>query len=236
MKIIVWLLIMIGMIACPGCTNTSAQQSGASQWIVLFDGSNMDAWRLIHSETFPQTGWKIEDMELVFDPAGKTSGDIITKQKFGNFVLELEFKLTKGANSGIKYFVVEEMNKGVGGLGLEYQILDDQNHPDAKNGRDGNRTIASLYDLIPANTQKPVKPIGQWNTARIISKGMHVEHWLNGRKVLEYERGSKAFRDLITISKYKDIKGFGLAESGHILLQDHGDKVFFRNIRIQILD
>lgn len=205
-------------------------------WTVLFDGSNVDAWREINTDAFPQTCWVVEDDMLVFEPGKDCPGDIITRQEFGSFVLEMEFKLSKGANSGIKYFVVEELSKGRGGLGLEYQILDDANHPDARNGRDGNRTLGSLYDLKAARADKPVAAIGEWNTVRIVSDGAHVEHWLNGAKVLEYERGGEEYTELAAISKYKGIAGFGLAESGHILLQNHGDRVCFRNIRIQVLD
>jgi hypothetical protein len=142
--------------------------------------------------------------------------------------------ITEGANSGIKYYVTEKENNKGSAIGLEYQILDDKNHPDAKLGRDGNRTMSSLYDLITAKNKRP-NPIGQWNTARIVSKNNHVEHWLNGMKVLEYERGSKEFREIVAISKYKDWPNFGEAPQGHILLQDHGNKVSFRSIKIRKL-
>ncbi|MCE5185127.1 MAG: DUF1080 domain-containing protein [Planctomycetaceae bacterium] len=223
------LVIAAILVGCAG----SAQKNGDQQWTVLFDGNNMDAWRGLNSQTLPAR-WMVADGVLVFDPAAQGSGgDIITKDEYKDFEFELEYKISLGTNSGIKYFVVEEMSNGTAGLGLEYQILDDENHKDAKAGIDGNRTMASLYDLIAPNADKSVHPIGQWNTARIVSKGSHVEHWLNGKKVLEYERGSVPFMDLIAASKYKDIKGFGLADKGHILLQDHGNKVFFRNIRVK---
>jgi hypothetical protein len=119
-------------------------------------------------------------------------------------------------------------------IGLEYQILDDVQHPDAKMGRDGNRTLASLYDLIAADAGKQPNPIGEWNTARVFVKNSKVEHWLNGKKVLEYERGTPAFRDAVAASKYKNMTGFGEWAEGHILLQDHGNKVSFRNIKIRV--
>ena len=129
-----------------------------------------------------------------------------------------------------------ELNKGEGSaIGLEFQILDDAVHPDAKLGRDGNRTIGSLYDLIPAAATKTVKPVGEWNQARVVSDGRHVEHWLNGTKVLEYERGSEAFRKLVAISKYKVWPAFGERPEGPILLQDHGNRVSFRNLEIREL-
>ncbi|MCK4999039.1 MAG: DUF1080 domain-containing protein [Anaerohalosphaera sp.] len=236
MNRIIILSIFIAAVAFSGCSCECCSNGERQNWISLFDGSNVDAWRGINSDKFPDAGWKVEDGMLVFEPGGKRAGDIVTKDEFSSFVLEMEFKLSTKANSGIKYFVVEEMSKGTGGLGLEYQILDDENHPDAKNGRGGNRTMGSLYDLIAADTNKPTLQIGQWNKAKIVSDGMHVEHWLNGMKILEYERGSKEFMDIIAISKYKSIKGFGVAESGHILLQDHGDKMWFRNIRVRVLD
>ena len=151
-------------------------------------------------------------------------------------MLRLDFKITPGANSGIKYYVDTELNKGEGSsIGLEYQILDDELHPDAKLGsHDGSRTLGSVYDLIKAENKYP-KPIGEWNNAMIISKDNHVEHWLNGRKMLEYDRGTDDFRKLVSESKYKVWKDFGEFETGHILLQDHGNTVSFRNIKIKEL-
>lgn len=232
MKSMLALLLTISVLF--GCAANAADEN-KDNWTVLFDGKSMDAWRGHNSQTLPAK-WQVQEGVLVFDPAieGK-GGDIITKDEYADFEFELDFKITKGTNSGIKYFVVEEMSKGSAGLGLEYQILDDANHPDAKAGIDGNRTQSSLYDLIAADPNKPVNPVGEWNTAKIVSKGAHVEHWLNGKKVLQYERGSLPFMDIIATSKYKDITGFGLADKGHILLQDHGNKVFFRNIRIRKL-
>jgi hypothetical protein len=206
-------------------------------WKLLFDGKTTQGWRGAYKESFPEKGWVVEDGLLIVLPSGGAEsahgGDIVTEEQYSNFELTLEFKLTEGANSGIKYFVREQSPKPEGSaIGLEFQILDDKNHPDAKMGRNGNRTVGSLYDLITAE-DKIVQPIGDWNTARIVSRGNHVEHWLNGNKVLEYERGGKDFKDLVAKSKYKDHKNFGEAPQGHILLQDHGDKVYFRNIKIR---
>jgi len=164
-------------------------------------------------------------------------GDIVTLEQFKAFDLSFEFKLTPGANSGVKYFVtLKEHNEG-SAIGLEYQVLDDSLHPDAKLGREGDRTMASLYDLIKADkTPRFIHPIGQWNTGRIVVfPNNHVVHYLNGIKVLEYDRGSKAFRDLVAESKYKIWPNFGEAPEGHILLQDHGNEVSFRSIKLQEL-
>ena len=218
---------------------TSAEKKDG--WQLLWDGKTTDGWRGGKLESFPDKGWVIEDGELtVLDTGGEESaagGDIVTTKQYKDFELKVDFKITEGANSGIKYYVDTELNKGEGSsIGLEYQILDDLRHPDAKLGNhDGSRTLASLYDLIQADTSKPVNPIGEWNTARIVSKDNHVEHWLNEVKVLEYDRGSKDFLQLVKESKYKDWPGFGTYEKGTILLQDHGDRVSFKNIKIKEL-
>ena len=206
----------------------------------LFDGKTTNGWRGAKLDGFPKTGWVVKDGVLtVLESGGGESaagGDIVTIDKYSNFELRLDFKLTPGANSGIKYFVDPKLNKGPGSsIGLEYQILDDQRHPDAKLGsHEGSRALACLYDLIKG-ANKHSNPVGQWNHAVVISKGNHVEHWLNGRKVLEYERKTPAFRKLVQESKYKKWDGFGEWEKGHILLQDHGNTVSFKNIKLREL-
>jgi Domain of Unknown Function (DUF1080) len=215
------------------------EQEKKDGWQFLFDGTSTDKWRGAYLDSMPAKGWTVENGELIVLPStggeSTNGGDIITKEQYSDFELVLEAKLTDTANSGIKYFVVERKPRPKGSaIGLEFQLLDDEKHPDAKQGKNGNRTIASLYDLITAQGKK-ASPIGEWNVARIVSKGKHVEHWLNGTKVVEYERGSPDFKKLVAGSKYKTYEGFGESEKGHILLQDHGNKVFFRNIKIRVL-
>lgn len=215
-------------------------------WSLLWDGKSSKGWRGANARDFPKTGWEIKDGILRVLPSTKgdpnKGGDIITEREFSNFELELDFLVTKGGNSGIKYLVVEELRQTPGtGLGPEYQILDDQNHPDAKNGRDGNRTTGSLYDLITAGNlhepgkNKRVNAPGKWNRAKIVVNGNHVEHWLNHIKVLEYDRSSPAFKTVVADSKFSDVADFGRTSSGHILLQDHNDRVYFRSVKIKEL-
>lgn len=219
--------------------NTLTAQEQAAGWRLLFDGTTTKGWRNAHADKFPDKGWTVKDGLLsVVESGGAESahgGDIVTLDEYGDFELKVDVKLTKGANSGIKYFVTEKLGTPGRGsaIGLEFQLLDDQVHPDAKAGRSGNRTFGSLYDLIAAPASKPVKPVGEWNTVHIVSKGTKVEHWLNGTKLLEFDRASDAFKKLVATSKYKDYVGFGQAKSGHLLLQDHGNTVYFRNIKVK---
>ena len=230
-----------GIYVLNNITNMLTRYEQQSGWKLLFDGKTSAGWKGAYKTAFPEKGWQIKDGVLtVLASEGKeggNGGDIVTTDQYSAFDLSFEFKLTPGANSGVKYFVtLSEHNQG-SAIGLEYQLLDDTLHPDAKLGRDGDRTLASLYDLIASNKQKRfIHPIGQWNTGRIIVyPNNHVEHYLNGIKVLEYERGSAAFRDLVAISKYKVWNNFGEAKQGYILLQDHGNEASFRSIKIREL-
>jgi hypothetical protein len=211
-------------------------------WQLLFDGKTAKGWHAAKGTAFPQSGWEIANGAISVQPsAGKESangGDIVTDEVFAAFDLSFSFKLTPGANSGVKYFVTLAEKSEASAIGLEYQILDDNQHPDAKLGRDGNRTLASLYDLIKADKNgRFIHKIGDWNTGRIVvhPNGL-VEHYLNGSKVLQYQRGSEAYKALVANSKHKVWPHFGEAPQGHILLQDHGDAVSFANIKIRRLE
>jgi hypothetical protein len=210
--------------------NTISDYEKRNGWKLLFDGKSLDGWRGALKTEIPEKGWLIKDGILSVISKGG-GGDIVTKDQYNNFELTFDFKLTEGANSGVKYYVTEN-EYGTGALGLEFQILDDLRHPDAKKGRDGDRTIGSLYDIKPAPIKRP-NAIGQWNTGKIVAKNNKIEHWLNGFKVMEIERGSKEYFDLVALSKYKDLKNFGMTPKGYILLQDHGDEVSYKNIKIR---
>ena len=210
-------------------------------WKLLFDGKTSQGWVGAYKNAFPEKNWVIQNGEISVLSAGNaesaSGGDIVTEKQYSAFDLSFDFKVAPGANSGVKYFVTLSENNTGSAIGLEYQLLDDTLHPDAKLGREGNRTLASLYDLIKANKQtRFIKKPGQWNTGRIVVyPNNHVEHYLNGIKVLEYERGSKEYRDLVAISKYKVWNNFGEAKEGRILLQEHGSQVSFRSIKIKEL-
>ncbi|WP_396627405.1 DUF1080 domain-containing protein [Luteitalea sp.] len=204
-----------------------AQPAATSGWTPLFDGKSLAGWRSFKSEA-PPSGWTVKDGVLARTDKG---GDLMTVGEYGSFELELDYRIAVGGNSGIMYRVVTQGNAPYWS-GPEYQILDNERHPDAKNGPD--RLSGSNYDLIPPSAAVS-KPAGEWNTAKIVVKGNHVEHWLNGTKVVEYEFGSPEWTTMVAESKFKVWPLYGKAARGHIVLQDHGDLVEFRNIRIKDL-
>ena len=220
--------------------NTISGREAAEGWKLLWDGKTTNGWRGAKLDNFPEKGWSIDNGVLKVHKSGggesTNGGDIVTTRPYKNFMLKVDFRITEGANSGIKYFVDTNLNKGEGSaIGCEFQILDDKKHPDAKLGVEGNRTLGSLYDLIPAPKDKPFRG-GFFNTAMVVVKGNHVEHWLNGVKIIEYQRNNQMWEALVNYSKYKDWPNFGNAEEGLILLQDHGDEVWFQNIKIKELE
>ena len=219
--------------------NTLSPTEKNNGWALLWDGSTTEGWRGAKLEGFPESGWTIEDgiLKVNKGDGGESTngGDIITRRKYRNFILSVDFRITEGANSGIKYFVNPDLNKGAGSaIGCEFQILDDEKHPDAKLGVKGNRQVGSLYDLIPAPEDKPFRK-NDWNTAVVVVEGNNVTHILNGVKLLEYTRNNEMWNALVAYSKYRDWPDFGNAEEGHILLQDHGDEVWFRNVKVREL-
>ncbi|MEK9604034.1 MAG: DUF1080 domain-containing protein [Flavobacteriaceae bacterium] len=225
-------------------SNTLTDEEKRKGWRLLWDGKTSKGWKSAKKDGFPKKGWVINDGVLTVMESGggeaRNGGDIVTIDNFSNFELEIDFKFTPGANSGIKYFVDTSLNKGLGSsIGCEFQILDDKLHPDAKKGVKSNRTLASLYDLIrseslqePRTERRSAGP-NSWHRARIIVDGSHVEHWLNNMKVVEYDRHSQMFKYLVYYSKYAKYPGFGTAAEGKILLQDHGNTVSFKNLKVR---
>jgi hypothetical protein len=205
----------------------SVSAATEGDWRPLFNGKDLEGWRLYGSDKPPAAGWKVVDGELV-KVAGVRGGDIITKETFTDFEFSWEWKVAEKGNNGIKYLVTEARK---GAPGPEYQLLDDTGHPDGKNGT--KRLTASLYDILPPDTADVVKPAGEWNESRLVIRGNEVEHWLNGRKVLSYQLGSEALKTAIAASKFKNAAGFGEKIAGHIMLTDHGEGCVFRNLRIR---
>ncbi len=243
--------LFLFVITILGCITLQAQEKADANdnkltkeeirdgWILLFDGQTTNGWRSAKAQTFPKGGWEVANGILRVLPGdGQESangGDIVTTRTFRNFILKVDFKITPGANSGIKYFVNTDLNQGAGSaIGCEFQVLDDDLHPDAKLGVKGNRKLGALYDLIPVSDDKPFNK-SEFNTAVIIVQGNHVEHWLNGTKLLEYERNNQMWNALVAYSKYKNWPNFGNFIDAPILLQDHGHEVFYKNIKIKEL-
>ena len=214
---------------------TQGPSAPKGKWEVLFDGNSMDKWRGKSSSNFPEKGWKVEKGLLYLD--GKGGGDIITREKYGDFELVFQFNYTEGANSGIKYFVDTITNSETGKQsfnGIEYQIIDDFNNVHVKDDPHGLSSTASVY-LLYAPENKKLNPHGQWNSGKIIAKNGKVEHWLNGVRVVKYKRGSKDFLKRKSDTKFKDDLNYGEHVEGHILITDHNDKVYFKDIKIKRL-
>jgi hypothetical protein len=222
-------------------SNTISEQEKAQGVKLLFNGKDFTGWRGVHADKMPEKRWAVENGAINISPSdgSETGNDIVSVEQYGAFELTFDFKLTEGANSGVKYFVNEAFESGgKSGIGLEFQCLDDEKHPDAKMGVVGNRTLASLYDLIPSTKldKRFQRKIGDWNQGRVVVYPNNiVQHWLNGFKVVEYERKSNIYKALVARSKYEKYPDFGAADKGNILLQDHGNNVSFRSIKIKEL-
>jgi Domain of Unknown Function (DUF1080) len=212
----------------PNQLSPAEQKAG---WTLLFNGTSLDGWRAYKRPDASGTRWAVKDGLLCLDPGDKTdtrgARDIVTTKPYSQFELSWDWRVSAGGNSGLKYFVLEDQESAIG---HEYQLIDDAKHPDAKIGP--HRQTAALYDVLPA-ADRPIKPVGEWNTSRVVVRGTDVEHWLNGTKVLTYTLDSPALREAIAKSKFKDVARFGKPQNGLILLQDHGDAVCYRNVKVR---
>jgi hypothetical protein len=227
--------------------NALTDAERAAGWRLLFDGRTLSGWRGLGRDTVPTAHWVVEDGAIrklargavprQADGQPTAGGDLMTEATFGDFELRWEWKVAPGANSGIKYNVSEEFSlahaANRAALGFEYQILDDERHEDAQLA---SHRAGALYDLIAPNASKRLQPVGEWNRSTVIFRGNHGEHWLNGEKIVEFDLGTPRMDSLLAASKYRSIPGFGDRRRGHIVLQDHGDEVHFRNIKIRQLE
>jgi hypothetical protein len=227
-----------------GWPNRLTPDEQRAGWRLLFDGKSFNGWRGLGYDTVPTAHWKIEngtirklaDGQVPRLPDGQPAagGDLMTRETFRDFELTWEWKISRAGNSGVKYNVSEEISMANApnhaALGFEYQMLDDSLHEDNKVP---SHRAGALYDLIPSNGTRVLKPVGEWNTSKIVFRGNHGEHWLNGNKLVEFELGTPRMDSLLAHSKYRDIKGFADKRAGHIVLQDHVDEVYFRNIKIR---
>ncbi len=232
-KILAYSLGVMIVAAVAGCHTTKVADGSCGKWKVLFDGTEQsyrDNFRSYRYDATPTNGWYVKEGEIRFKPNSK-AGDLATRQKYRAFDVEFEYKISKNGNSGIKYRIAD-LEQGYP-LGCEYQILDDDGHPDAKLGRDGNRKTASLYDVIPAPTDKKQNLPGEWNKVLITVRDDKVEHFLNGGKTVSYNPQSAEFDEAVAKSKFKDYKGWGKPKDGYLAFQDHNDEVAYRNIRIR---
>jgi hypothetical protein len=211
-----------------GEINTLTAEESAAGWKLLFDGKTLAGWQPIGKAELPTKGWIVQDGSI-FHAKGGGGGDIVTVEQFGSFELTWEWKIGAAGNSGVKYCLPNAAKN----TGFEYQLLDDQKHPD---GKRANHQTAALYDLIEPGPERKVKPVGEWNQSRLLASGAHVEHWLNGVKILEFDMGSDDMKARIAKSKYRNVPNFGEVTKSPILLQDHSDEVAFRNLKVRTLE
>lgn len=223
-------LALAAPLAAADAPNTLTDKEKADGWKLLFDGTSTAGWRGYQKETVPE-GWTVADGAISL--TSKKVGDIITVDEYENFEFAFEWKISKNGNSGVFYLVQEKPElKQTYLSGPEYQVLDNDGHPDAKNGPD--RFAGANYALQPP-ASNVVKPVGEWNQSRIVKRGAHVEHWLNGEKVVEYELWSDAWKAQVAKSKFSKMPAYATSKKGHLALQDHGDPVSFRSLKIRVL-
>jgi len=219
------LFAALSLHAADESANRLSPEEKSAGWRLLFDGKTTEGWRSFKKTTFPDKGWVVEEGILKKVPK-VNGGDIITKDTFDNFDLQWDWRIPEKANNGIKYFITEERAQAIG---HEYQMIDESTVKVKKD------STASFYDVLPPIDDKPLNPPGEWNHSRVLVQGNHVEHWLNGKKVLAYELGSEEVKAAVLKSKFKNVKDFGTHIKGHILLTDHQDEAWFRNIKIREL-
>ena len=233
-----------GAQAAAGAHNTLTPAERAAGWRLLFDGRTLAGWRGLGRDTVPTAHWTVEDGAIKKIPSGSVphlpdgqpavGGDLMTDATYRDFELTWEWRVSPGGNSGVKYNVSEERSvtrpPGNAALGFEYQVLDDDRHPD---GKLPSHRAGALYDLVAPNASKRLRPVGEWNRSRVVLRGPHGEHWLNGAKVVEYELGSDDWKRRVAASKFSDKPLYGTAREGRIGLQEHGSFVAFRNIKIR---
>ena len=218
--------VIAGSLPSHGADNELTPAEKSAGWTLLFDGQDLNGWRSFKKTGPPAKGWVVEDQCLHHLPKGG-GGDIISDKEFDDFDIEWDWKVAPGANSGLKYFITETRNSAIG---HEYQLIDDNLHEDALRGPKWQ--TASFYDVLPP-TNRVLNAVGTFNHSRVLVRGNHVEHWLNGRLVLSYELGSPEVLDAVAHSKFKKVAGFGTKIKSHILLQDHGDEIWFKNIKLR---
>lgn len=226
--VITW--VMVPFATFSQTANKLSSKEKRNGWILLFDGKSSNGWTTTSGKSVPP-GWEVMNGSITAKKGGK-GGDIISVNEYSNFDLQIDYNIEPECNSGIKYFFTS-YEKG-GNLGMEYQILDDNL---AEDNKKENHLTGSFYDVLPPHeSKKKVNAPGRWNTLRVVAKGKKVEHWLNGVKILEFTRGSEVYTNAVALSKFnKTVPAFGMVEKGHILLQDHGGVVSFKNIKIKLL-
>jgi len=239
-------LVAQGTQSAPAPLNALTAAERAAGWRLLFDGRTLRGWRGLGYDSVPTAHWVVVDGTIKKVASGKVptlpdgqplnGGDLMTVDAFGDFELTWEWKVTPGANSGLKYNVSEELSvkeaPNHAALGFEYQILDDDRHPD---GKLPSHRAGALYDLIAPSRPTHVRPVGEWNQSKLVFRGNHGEHWLNGAKLLEFDLGTARMDSALAKSKFRSLPWFGERRRGHIILQDHGDEVYFRNIKVREL-